>query len=129
MTRNSSVREHVLKWTGPSGRYGIKTAEVFSSTIVKIAVEKVGSDHCEALARAIGLLREAGLSSQDRVLINPNIVEPVSHKTGSKTNPNLVDAIIKWCKSLGVGEIFLGEGPGYYVSENRLLSCFTQTGY
>jgi uncharacterized protein (DUF362 family) len=97
--------------------------------MVKIAVEKVGSNHCEALARAVDLLGEAGLSSQDRVLIKPNIVEPVSHKTGNITNPNLVDAIIRWCKSLGVGEIVLGEGPSYYVSENRLLSCFTQTGY
>ncbi|MFB0505192.1 MAG: hypothetical protein ACETWT_00520 [Thermodesulfobacteriota bacterium] len=26
-------------------------------------------------------------------------------------------------------EIVLGEGPSYYLSEDRLLSCFTQTGY
>lgn len=97
--------------------------------MVKIAVEKVGKSLYEALIKAIGLLEDVELSSQDRVLIKPNIFQPVSHKTGSITNPHLVDAIIRWCKGSGVGKIVLGEGPSYYISEDRLLGCFTQTGY
>ncbi|NIS60135.1 MAG: DUF362 domain-containing protein [Proteobacteria bacterium] len=97
--------------------------------MVEISVEKGGSNHCEALTRAIGSLGEADLTSQDRVLNNANIVEPVFHTTGSVTNPNLVDAIIRWFESLGVREIVLGEDPSYYISEDRLLRSLSQTGY
>ncbi|MFB0505191.1 MAG: hypothetical protein ACETWT_00515 [Thermodesulfobacteriota bacterium] len=43
----------------------------------------------------MGFLGQSELSSRDRILIKPNIVEPVSHKTGSITNINLVDATIR----------------------------------
>jgi uncharacterized protein (DUF362 family) len=97
--------------------------------MAKIALEKVGKNLYESLVRAVDLLGEVELSSQDRVLIKPNIVEPLSPRSGRITNPELVDAIIRWCKGSGVREIVLGEGPSYYVSEGRLLSCFTGTGY
>jgi uncharacterized protein (DUF362 family) len=97
--------------------------------MVKIAVEKVGEDLHDALIKAINALDDAHLSPHDRVLIKPNIVEPVRPQSGNITNPHLVDAIIRWCKDRGVREIVIGEGPSYYVSEARLLSCFTQTGY
>jgi hypothetical protein len=63
--------------------------------MVKIAVEKLGSNHYEVLTRIMGFLGQSELSSRDRILIKPNIVEPVSHKTGSITNINLVDATIR----------------------------------
>jgi len=97
--------------------------------MVKIAVEKVGEDLHDALIKAISALDDAHLSPHDRVLIKPNIVEPVSPQSGNITNPQLVDAIIRWCKDSGVKEIVLGEGPSYYVSEARLPDCFTQTGH
>ncbi len=62
------------------------------------------------------------------MLIKPNLVLPVSYKTGEITNPYLVEAMVKWCFDHGAHEVIIGEGPGYYQPESQLVDCFTKTG-
>lgn len=77
------------------------------------------------------LLEEAGFSNRlrgDSILIKPNLFEPVSYTTGQTTNPYLVEAVIKWCFNQGVKEVFVGEGPSYFLPEHALKECFIKTG-
>lgn len=62
------------------------------------------------------------------VLIKPNLVEPVSYKTGQTTNPELVEAIVLWCKKNSASEIAIGEGPSYFQAGSQLVQCFIKTG-
>ncbi len=62
------------------------------------------------------------------VLIKPNLVEPLPCTSGQTTNPDLVEAIIVWCKKAGAKKIAVGEGPSYFQPRSALRRCFTDTG-
>jgi uncharacterized protein (DUF362 family) len=63
-----------------------------------------------------------------RVLIKPNLVEPLPCTTGQTTNPALVEALIVWCREHGAADIAIGEGPSYFQPRSDLKACFEQTG-
>jgi len=93
----------------------------------KVSVVRIKKDLYEGVASVIEKL--GGIEVTDkRVLIKPNLVEPRSPKSGDITNPDVVEAIIRYCKNKGAKEIIIGEGPSYYQSETRLRECFTKTG-
>jgi len=96
--------------------------------MTKVFLAKIEENIDSAVAR---LLEEAGFSNRlrgDSILIKPNLFEPVSYTTGQTTNPYLVEAVIKWCFNQGIKEVFVGEGPSYFMPEQALKECFTKTG-
>ena len=68
------------------------------------------------------------ISPGQKVLLKPNLVEPVPYTSGQTTNPALVGAMIQWCRAQGAKEVVVGEGPSYFQSEDDLVECFTLTG-
>jgi len=93
----------------------------------KIDISGAGDNLYASLAQAIE--RIDGLSvSGDTVLLKPNLVLPVSYKTGEITNPYLVEAMVRWCFDHGARKVIIGEGPGYYQPVSQLVECFTKTG-
>ena len=94
----------------------------------KVFLAKIKENIESAVAR---LLEEAGFSNGlrgDSILIKPNLFEPVSYTTGQTTNPHLVEAVIKWCFNQGAKEVWVGEGPSYFLPEYALKECFIKTG-
>lgn len=94
----------------------------------KVFLAKIKENIESAVAR---LLEEAGFSNGlrgDSILIKPNLFEPVSYTTGQTTNPYLVEAVIKWCFNQGAKEVWVGEGPSYFLPEHALRECFIKTG-
>jgi len=63
-----------------------------------------------------------------RILIKPNLVEPLPCTSGQTTNPDLVEALIVWCRARGAAEIAIGEGPSYFQPRSELKACFERTG-
>jgi uncharacterized protein (DUF362 family) len=57
-----------------------------------------------------------------RVLIKPNLVEPMDRNSGAVTRPEVVEGIIKFLKDY---EIFIGEGAGIFNTDE----CFEKAGY
>jgi len=93
----------------------------------KVDISSVEENLYTSLAQAID--RIGGLSvSGDTVLLKPNLVLPVSYKTGEITNPYLVEAAARWCFDHGARKVIIGEGPGYYQPVSQLIECFTKTG-
>ncbi len=81
-----------------------------------------------ALDRALQPFIGAVACRGKRVLIKPNLVEPLPCATGQTTNPALVEALIVWCRANGAAEIAIGEGPSYFQPRSDLKACFEQTG-
>lgn len=80
------------------------------------------------LSKAIELI--GGFKSKilkgDSVLIKPNILAPMSYKTGATTNPFLVDALIDLLKEYGVKKITIGEGSVVGIKTGE---SFIKTGW
>jgi uncharacterized protein (DUF362 family) len=81
-----------------------------------------------ALERALEPFSSRIACMGKRVLIKPNLVEPVACTTGQTTNPDLVEAIVLWCQASGAAEIAIGEGPSYFQPRRDLRACFERTG-
>jgi len=96
--------------------------------MTKVFLAKIKENIDTTVAR---LLEEVGFSNRlgaDSILIKPNLFEPLSYTTGQTTNPYLIEAVIKWCFNQGIKEVFVGEGPSYFMPEHSLKECFTKTG-
>ncbi len=61
-----------------------------------VCVFKIRHSRCEAVQKSITAVGGLHLEGET-VLIEPNLVDPVSHTTGQITNPHLVEAVIKYC--------------------------------
>jgi len=81
-----------------------------------------------ALERALAPFCDAVSCRGRRVLIKPNLVEPLPCTTGQTTSPALVEALIVWCRAHGAAEIAIGEGPSYFQPRSDLRACFESTG-
>jgi len=68
------------------------------------------------------------ISSGDRVLIKPNLVEPAASDSGQITNPQVIEAVARYCLDSGAAQVIIGEGPSYYQAQSHLRECFTRTG-
>ncbi len=93
-----------------------------------VSVKKVRESIKEAVDELLQCFLNEFSPEGRSVLIKPNLVEPVSYKTGQTTNPELVEAIVLWCKKNKASEIVIGEGPSYFQPASQLVRCFTDTG-
>jgi len=94
-----------------------------------VAIQKVQDNNFSA---ALEKVLDPVVDSQElrgrRVLLKPNLVEPLSYTSGQTTNPALVEAVVRWCRAGGAGEIAIGEGPSYFQPAYALKDCFVKTG-
>jgi uncharacterized protein (DUF362 family) len=86
------------------------------------------NDIATALERALGSFSDHIRCTDKRILIKPNLVEPLPCTTGQTTNPDLVEALVLWCRDRGAAEIAIGEGPSYFQPRRDLSACFERTG-
>ena len=78
-----------------------------------------GKDYSIDLASIIKSgLRELGVSEQEikgkRILLKPNLVEPLSGAGHINTHPLVVRGAVEAFKSYGAAEVIIAEGPGLY---------------
>lgn len=94
-----------------------------------VSVQKVHDNNiASALSDVLSpLVRPEALRGK-RVLLKPNLVEPLPYTSGQTTNPALVEAVVQWCRDRDAGEIAIGEGPSYFQPEYALKDCFVKTG-
>ena len=81
-----------------------------------------------ALERALEPFSDRVPCKDKRILIKPNLVEPLPCTSGQTTNPALVEALVLWCRARGAAEIAIGEGPSYFQPRRDLSECFKRTG-
>ena len=72
------------------------------------------NDIASALERALAPFSDHIPCRGKRILIKPNLVEPLPCSSGQTTNPDLVEALVLWCREHGAAEIAIGEGPSYF---------------
>lgn len=94
-----------------------------------VAIAKVPAGELDHAVAAVLSEFERGLALDgSTVLIKPNLVEPLPCSTGQTTNPELVEALIVWCRRQGATRIAIGEGPSYFQPRSALRECFERTG-
>lgn len=60
------------------------------------------------------------------VLIKPNLHAPQHVSTGGTSNPEMVAALVRWCKDRGAGRVVVADGPYYGMAKPEEI--FTKTG-
>jgi uncharacterized protein (DUF362 family) len=96
--------------------------------MTKVSIVKTENNIYKAFSRAISDLDKPLITRGDRVLIKPNLVEPATPDSGQITNPNVIEAVARYCLDRGAGRVIIGEGPGFYQPQSYLRDCFTRTG-
>ena len=96
--------------------------------MVKVAIAKTENDFYTAFVRAIDGINNKLIAPGDRVLIKPNLVQPVNPDSGQITNPKVIEAVARYCLDHGATRVIIGEGPSYYQPASYLRECFTRTG-
>ena len=96
--------------------------------MAKVSITKTGNDFCAAFARALDDVGEQLITRGDCVLIKPNLVEPAGSDSGQITNPQVIEAVARYCLDNGAARVIIGEGPSYYQPQSHLRECFTRTG-
>ena len=86
------------------------------------------NDIAEAVKRALAPFSEQLSCTGKKILVKPNLVEPLPCTSGQTTNPELIEALVVWCRAHGAAEIAIGEGPSYFQPHNGLRACFERTG-
>ena len=94
----------------------------------KVSIVKVEDDFYKAVTRAIDDTGERLVSRGDYVLIKPNLYTPARPDSGDTTNPEVVEAVARYCLDAGAGRVIIGEGPNYYQPASDMRKCFTTTG-
>jgi uncharacterized protein (DUF362 family) len=94
----------------------------------RISIQKISARLEQSLHELLKPFADT-IDLRDRsVLIKPNLVEPEPWTTGQTTNPELVEAMVQWCRRHGARKIAIGEGPSYFQPQADLAACFTKTG-
>ncbi len=91
----------------------------------KIVLEK-GKDIVKRTEKALSKLRPKLPKKNSKILIKPNLVEPLPKDSGAVTRPEVVEGIIKYLNSVGKFEIIIGEGCAY---TGRTRECFEKADY
>jgi uncharacterized protein (DUF362 family) len=74
------------------------------------------SDIAKTITKSFDLWTDIKLDSNSKVLIKPNLCSIKSHETGTTTDPQIVEEIIKYLKNtLGVSDISIVESDGSQV--------------
>ncbi len=98
-------------------------------TMSLVSLAKIKNDHiASAIEQALDPFSDRLSCWGKRILIKPNLVEPLPCTTGQTTNPALVEALVQWCRAHGAAEIAIGEGPSYFQPRRDLAECFERTG-
>jgi len=96
--------------------------------MARVSIARTENDFYAAFNRAINDIGEPLITPGDRVLIKPNLVEPAAPDSGQITNPELIEAVARYCLDYGASRVVIGEGPGFYQPPSCLRKCFTHTG-
>lgn len=94
----------------------------------KVSITETQNNLYEAFVKATNDIGVRLISSGDRVLIKPNLVEPAAPDSGQITNPRVIEAVARYCLDSGAAQVIIGEGPSYYQAQSHLRECFTRTG-
>jgi len=119
-----------------NGRHGLRAHALQRARLLDrnpamslVSLAKItGNDIAPALERALEPFSGLVPCRGRRILIKPNLVEPLPCTSGQTTNPALVEAIVLWCRARGAAEIAIGEGPSYFQPRSDLIACFERTG-
>lgn len=85
--------------------YEIKPATTDSAVIIT----KIKYDIYEYLKQSLKLLHDYDISSKDKILIKPSIIEPVYSYQAVATNSELIDALITYLRENNVRDIIVAE--------------------
>ncbi|MBM3118240.1 MAG: DUF362 domain-containing protein [Chloroflexi bacterium] len=96
--------------------------------MAKVSIVKTESDFYAAFAKAVSEIDGQLIGRGDCVLIKPNLVMPAPLGSGEITNPEVIEAVARYCLDFGAARVIIGEGPSYYIPESHLRECFTRTG-
>ncbi len=96
--------------------------------MARVSIVKAEGDFYSAFTKAISEIDERLIAPGDRVLIKPNLVMPAAPDSGEITNPEVIEAVARYCLDFGAARVIIGEGPSYYIPESHLRECFTRTG-
>ena len=94
----------------------------------KVSLTRVENDLYQAVVKAIEVLGEAAVTTGDRVLIKPNLVNPEPVDSGLVTDPALIEAVARYCLDRGASRVIIGEGPGHYNRRADLKACLINFG-
>jgi len=93
-----------------------------------VSITETASNLYESFVKATNDIGVRLISSGDRVLIKPNLVEPSAPNSGQITSPGVIEAVACYCLDYGATQVIIGEGPSYYQAQSQLRECFTRTG-
>ena len=96
--------------------------------MTRVSFAKTGNDFYGAIVGAFNDIGGRLITPGDRVLIKPNLVELATPDSGQITNPEVIEAVARYCLDSGAARVIIGEGPGYYQPQSYLKECFTGTG-
>ncbi len=94
----------------------------------RVSIVRADDNLYAAFIGALDHIGERPVRRGDRVLIKPNLYEPLDPCGGEITNPEVVAAVARYCLEAGADEVIIGEGPSYYQPRSALRECFTRTG-
>ncbi|MCC6018597.1 MAG: DUF362 domain-containing protein [Candidatus Verstraetearchaeota archaeon] len=84
-----------------------------------------GEDITNRTLNALKHLKPEIPKSEGRILIKPNLVEPMGKDSGAVTRPETVEGVIRFLMEMGDYEIIVGEGSAYPDT----MQCFKIAGY
>jgi len=91
----------------------------------KVVISK-GKDIVKRTEKALEKLEPTLPPKNSKILIKPNLVEPLPKNSGAVTRPEIIEGIIKYLNSNGKFNIIIGEGCSY---TGRTKECFEKAGY
>lgn len=65
------------------------------------------------------------LPREGKILIKPNLVEPMPKDSGAVTRPELIEGVIQYLQTCGRYEIYVGEGAAIHETDK----CFREAEY
>jgi uncharacterized protein (DUF362 family) len=83
-----------------------------------------GKDIIERTSEALEILSPSLPPKSTKIIIKPNIVEPMDKHSGSVTRPEVIEGIIKFLDALSY-EIYIAEG----AAVRDTMKCFKEAGY
>lgn len=96
--------------------------------MAKVSIVNTERDFYSAFAKAVSEVSGQLIRRGDCVLIKPNLVMPAPPESGEITNPEVIEAIARYCLDFGAARVIIGDGPSYYIPKSQLRECFTCTG-
>ena len=103
--------------------------------MARVSIARTETDYYAAFSWEINDIGGQIITPGDHTLIKPTLAEPAVPDSGQITNPEVIEAVARYCLDGGAAPVITGEGPGYYppfvfmrwqmVSKNYFLARFS----